>query len=167
MPNKYPALAAESEARDSSEQFYRSRRGLGARRPGWSIRVVPNKYPAVTDADGAAEGQSADRSAGVGIHEVIIESPKHVSTGGVSASQLWRLSKLIARACAPDVKTPAGAPCSIRTKATAPAPRSNISMSQLIALAAAPKAALKELRGARHITKQPDVAPTAKSSSAK
>ena len=46
-------------------------------RPGWSIRVVPNKYPAVTAA-GAGEDQTAGRSAGIGIHEVIVENPAHV-----------------------------------------------------------------------------------------
>ncbi len=61
-------------------------------RPGWSIRVVPNKYPAVTAADGAAEGQSADRSAGVGIHEVIIESAAHVAhLAALDAAQFQRI----------------------------------------------------------------------------
>ncbi|MGZ8451335.1 MAG: galactose-1-phosphate uridylyltransferase [Candidatus Binatia bacterium] len=46
--------------------------------PGWSIRVVPNKYPAVT-ADVIADVQTADRSAGAGIHEVIIETAAHVA----------------------------------------------------------------------------------------
>jgi UDPglucose--hexose-1-phosphate uridylyltransferase len=41
--------------------------------------VVPNKYPAVTADDGAADGQSADRSAGAGLHEVIIENAAHVA----------------------------------------------------------------------------------------
>ena len=48
-------------------------------RPGWSIRVVPNKYPAVTADDGAADGQTTVRSAGTGIHEVIIENAAHVA----------------------------------------------------------------------------------------
>ncbi len=40
--------------------------------------MVPNKYPAVTADAGAADGQSADRSAGAGIHEVIIENAAHI-----------------------------------------------------------------------------------------
>jgi UDPglucose--hexose-1-phosphate uridylyltransferase len=47
--------------------------------PGWRIRVVPNKFPALK-----VEGQLNKRGdgiydlmAGVGAHEVIIESPKH------------------------------------------------------------------------------------------
>ena len=54
--------------------------------PGWRIRVVPNKFPALQ-----VEGQLNkrgdgiyDKMAGVGAHEVIIESPKHV----VSMAQL-------------------------------------------------------------------------------
>ena len=48
-------------------------------RPGWSIRVVPNKYPAVTADNGEADGQNTDRLAGAGIHEVIIENAAHVA----------------------------------------------------------------------------------------
>ena len=54
--------------------------------PGWRIRVVPNKFPALK-----VEGQLNKRGdgiydlmAGVGAHEVIIESPKHF----VSMAQL-------------------------------------------------------------------------------
>ena len=47
--------------------------------PGWSIRVVPNKYPAVTADNGEADGQNTDRLAGAGIHEVIIENAAHVA----------------------------------------------------------------------------------------
>jgi UDPglucose--hexose-1-phosphate uridylyltransferase len=50
-----------------------------ANQPGWSVRVVPNKYPAVT-SDGAsaeAENEATYRSPGTGAHEVIIESPAH------------------------------------------------------------------------------------------
>ena len=48
-------------------------------RPGWSVRVVPNKYPAVDADDVEADGQTANRSAGAGIHEVIIENAAHVA----------------------------------------------------------------------------------------
>ncbi len=46
--------------------------------PGWSTRVVPNKYPAV-EADAAAEPHDLahETLAGKGFHEVIIESPFH------------------------------------------------------------------------------------------
>ena len=57
--------------RDSSTQ---------ANAPGWRVRVVPNKYPALEDngeerakTDGFYQSMN-----GAGVHEVIIESPDHV-----------------------------------------------------------------------------------------
>ena len=47
--------------------------------PGWSFRVVPNKYPALRiegDLEATGEGMF-DRMNGVGAHEVIIETPAH------------------------------------------------------------------------------------------
>lgn len=44
--------------------------------PGWQVRVVPNKYPALTpDADPPTAGRHTQP--GLGVHEVIIESPQH------------------------------------------------------------------------------------------
>jgi UDPglucose--hexose-1-phosphate uridylyltransferase len=47
--------------------------------PGWSLRVVPNKFPALRiegDLEPSGEGLY-DRMSGVGAHEVIIETPDH------------------------------------------------------------------------------------------
>jgi UDPglucose--hexose-1-phosphate uridylyltransferase len=47
--------------------------------PGWTYRVVPNKFPALRiegDLEPAGEGLF-DRMNGVGAHEVIVESPDH------------------------------------------------------------------------------------------
>ncbi len=47
--------------------------------PGWTVRVVPNRYPALMiegDLERAAEG-IYDRMNGIGAHEVIIETPDH------------------------------------------------------------------------------------------
>ena len=48
-------------------------------RPGWQVRVVPNKYPAlVIEGDLGKEGEGLyDRMNGIGAHEVIVESPNH------------------------------------------------------------------------------------------
>ena len=56
----------------------------GAADNGWSVRVVPNKYPAVEPspaANGAAGNHElfASRPA-LGQHEVIIESPRHIAS---------------------------------------------------------------------------------------
>jgi UDPglucose--hexose-1-phosphate uridylyltransferase len=48
--------------------------------PGWSVRVVPNKYPAVSRADGAEgkkNGGLFQSLEGIGVHEVVIEAPGH------------------------------------------------------------------------------------------
>ena len=50
--------------------------------PGWSFRVVPNKFPALRiegELEPAGEGLY-DRMNGVGAHEVVIESPQHDAT---------------------------------------------------------------------------------------
>jgi UDPglucose--hexose-1-phosphate uridylyltransferase len=47
--------------------------------PGWKIRVIPNRYPALKiegDLDRAAEG-IYDRMNGIGAHEVVVETPDH------------------------------------------------------------------------------------------
>jgi len=58
---------------------------------GWRVRVVPNKFPALEiEGDLNKRGEGIyDLMRGVGAHEVIIESPKHVlSTADLSAAQI-------------------------------------------------------------------------------
>ena len=54
----------------------------GPDQPGWSLRVVPNKFP-VLEIEGELGRQGDgmfDRMNGVGAHEVIIETPDHNAT---------------------------------------------------------------------------------------
>lgn len=56
--------------------------GSQANTPGWRVRVVPNKFPAL-EVEGALEKRGEgmyDLMRGVGAHEVIIESPGHVTS---------------------------------------------------------------------------------------
>jgi len=59
------------------------RRDGQANGPGWWVRVVPNRFPALT-AEGSQERSEAvrlfRRMDGVGQHEVVIESPDHRGT---------------------------------------------------------------------------------------
>ena len=50
-----------------------------ANSPGWKVRVVPNKYPAlVIEGDLDKEGEGLyDKMSGIGAHEVFIETPDH------------------------------------------------------------------------------------------
>jgi len=71
-----------SEAKTPPEVLAYGRNGTGANQPGWSVRVVPNKFPALGiegDLDRQGEGLF-DRMNGVGAHEVIVETPDHNRT---------------------------------------------------------------------------------------
>jgi len=51
------------------------------RTKGWQVRVVPNKYPAVTtSAPPPPPTLSLPAQSGFGVHEVVIESPEHVTS---------------------------------------------------------------------------------------
>jgi UDPglucose--hexose-1-phosphate uridylyltransferase len=58
------------------------RNGSGPNQPGWSLRVVPNKFPVLgIEGDLNREGEGLfDKMDGIGAHEVIIETPEHNQT---------------------------------------------------------------------------------------
>ena len=65
--------------------------GSQRNRPGWRVRVVPNKFPALEiEGDLQKRGDGIyDMMRGVGAHEVIIETPQHLmSTAELSEEQL-------------------------------------------------------------------------------
>jgi UDPglucose--hexose-1-phosphate uridylyltransferase len=69
---------------------YRSA-GSARNRQGWRVRVIPNKFPAL-EIEGELNKRGDgiyDMMRGVGAHEVIIESPRHlVSTADLSEEEL-------------------------------------------------------------------------------
>ena len=70
------------ESKTPTEILVYGRNGGSKNTPGWSIRVVPNKFPALgIEGDLDREGEGLfDKMNGVGAHEVIIETPDHAST---------------------------------------------------------------------------------------
>jgi UDPglucose--hexose-1-phosphate uridylyltransferase len=71
-----------NEGKTPPEVLAYGRNGAGANSPGWTVRVVPNKFPALGiegDLDRQGEGLF-DRMNGVGAHEVIVETPDHQQT---------------------------------------------------------------------------------------
>ena len=65
--------------------------GSAPNRPGWRVRVVPNKFPALEiEGDLNKRGEGIyDMMRGVGAHEVIIETPQHqLSTSELSEENL-------------------------------------------------------------------------------
>ena len=71
-----------NESKTPPEVLAYGRNGGSANSPGWSVRVVPNKFPALgIEGDLDREGQGLfDRMNGVGAHEVIVETPDHQAT---------------------------------------------------------------------------------------
>ena len=71
-----------NEARTPPEILVYGRNGGGPNTPGWSIRVVPNKFPALgIEGELDREGEGLfDKMNGIGAHEVVIESPNHLAT---------------------------------------------------------------------------------------
>ena len=68
-------------------------RDAGSRRngPGWWLRVVPNKYPALVSEGGAKRSGDGmyDRINGMGVHEVVVESTGHnMHIGDMQISQV-------------------------------------------------------------------------------
>jgi UDPglucose--hexose-1-phosphate uridylyltransferase len=55
------------------------RNGAGPNQPGWEVRVVPNKFPALR-IEGTLDRRGVgayDMMNGIGAHEVVIENPRH------------------------------------------------------------------------------------------
>ena len=70
------------EAMTPPEVMAYRQNGSAPNGPGWDVRVVPNKYPALQvegTFDRAGDGMY-DRMNGIGAHEVIIETPHHERT---------------------------------------------------------------------------------------
>lgn len=74
-----PLCPGNENTTPSEVLSYSSTDGHQANRPGWELRVVPNKYPAlIIEGNLNKEGDGIyDRMNGIGAHEVIVESPDH------------------------------------------------------------------------------------------
>jgi len=126
--------------------------GSQANGPDWSLRVVPNRFPALRvegDLDRQGEGMF-DKMAGIGAHEVIIESAAHdrdladLSVSDVEAV-LWTWSERM-RDLARDVRLRAAVV--FRNHGKAAGASLEHPHSQLIALPTVPQAVLAEMEGA-------------------
>ena len=71
-----------NEAKTPPEILSYRKDGSARNTPGWSLRVVPNKFPAL-GIEGTLNRQGEglyDKMNGIGAHEVIIETPEHQQT---------------------------------------------------------------------------------------
>jgi UDPglucose--hexose-1-phosphate uridylyltransferase len=121
--------------------------------PGWTTRVVPNKFPALQiegDLDKVGEGMY-DKMNGIGAHEVIIETPNHdatlplMSLKGVE-DMLWAYRDRIM-----DLKKDMRFKYILIFKNHGAAAGASLEHphSQLIALPVLPKAVIEEMNGSR------------------
>ncbi len=79
-PSGFCPFCEGNESKTPPEVFASRQDGTAPDSPGWSVRVVPNKFPALNR--GAAPPPGApkgvfQRMDGVGVHEVVIENPDH------------------------------------------------------------------------------------------
>ncbi len=128
--------------------------GSGANSPGWSVRVVPNKFPALGiegDLDRQGDGLF-DRMNGVGAHEVIIETPNHETTLAQMPERAIEDVLLAYRDRVSDLKRDRRFRYALIFKNHGDAAGASLehSHSQLIALPIIPKRVREELDGAKH-----------------
>ena len=70
-----------NEGETPPEVFAFRKKGTTENRPGWKVRVVPNKYPALQMEEKGIIVEEAGmfkKMDGLGVHEVIIETPHHL-----------------------------------------------------------------------------------------
>ena len=89
-PEPCPFCPGE-EASTPPETFAIREDGTPPNTEGWRVRVVPNKFPALS-SEGTSEESGEDlfkTMEGIGVHEVIIESPAHeYSLSNLSVEQV-------------------------------------------------------------------------------
>jgi UDPglucose--hexose-1-phosphate uridylyltransferase len=127
--------------------------GNGHNGPGWHVRVIPNRYPAL-EIEGQLDRQAEgiyDRMNGTGAHEVIIESPTHGDTYATMSERQIEDSLFAFRDRITDLRRDSRLKYVLIFKnhgetagATLEHPH-----SQLIALPIVPRQVVEELKGAR------------------
>ncbi len=166
-PRLYRLVAEESElARPPSCPFCPGNEGMTppeitalraagstANAPGWTLRVFPNKFPALRvegELQRSAEG-FYDKMSGIGAHEVIVETPDHDRS--LADLGLERIADLLRvfRARIADLRQDVRFRYVMVFKNRGPAAGATIphSHSQLIALPVVPIRVQEELEGAR------------------
>jgi UDPglucose--hexose-1-phosphate uridylyltransferase len=133
--------------------FRNGHNGNHANEPGWTVRVVPNKYPALM-VEGELKRQAEgiyDRMNGVGAHEVIIETPAHDETLATMSVDQIRSVLHAYRARMLDLKNDIRLKYLLIFKNHGEAAGATLehAHSQLIALPIVPRQVVEELKGSR------------------
>jgi UDPglucose--hexose-1-phosphate uridylyltransferase len=143
-----------NESKTPPEILAYGRNGSGPNTSGWTIRVVPNKFPALgIEGELNREGEGLyDRMNGVGAHEVIIETPDHKSTLASMPERAVEDVLLAYRDRILDLKNDKRFRYALIFKNHGDAAGASLEHphSQLIALPIVPKRVLEEVDGAKH-----------------
>jgi UDPglucose--hexose-1-phosphate uridylyltransferase len=88
-----PCPFCPGRERETPNEILAHRDGTPADAPGWRVRLVPNRFPAISLVDPApqASGEFFASRPGIGVHEVLIETPDHegdLGTMGVEQATL-------------------------------------------------------------------------------
>lgn len=129
------------------------RNGSLPNQPGWTVRVIPNKFPALR-VEGTLDRQGDgmyDKMVGIGAHEVIIESPDHNATFGELPEKQIENAFWAMRDRALDLKRDTRLKYILFFKNHGESAGATLEHphSQLIALPVVPKRVQEELDGAR------------------
>jgi UDPglucose--hexose-1-phosphate uridylyltransferase len=129
------------------------RPGGGPNQPDWSVRVVPNKFPALgIEGELNRQGEGMyDKMNGIGAHEVVIESPDHSLTMAEMSDQQIEEVLRAFRDRVDDLKKDTRFRYIVLFKNHGEAAGATLEHphSQLIALPVIPKRVKEELEGAR------------------
>jgi UDPglucose--hexose-1-phosphate uridylyltransferase len=142
------------EDKTPREVYYSGRSPAApANTPGWKVRVIPNRYPALMiegDLDRQAEG-IYDRMNGVGAHEVVIETPEHAKGLGDLGDQEVTEVLFAFKARVVDLRNDLRFRYILLFKNHGSAAGATLehSHSQLIALPVTPRQVAEEIEGAR------------------
>jgi len=143
-----------NEDKTPREVYYSGRSPAApANTPGWKVRVIPNRYPALMiegDLDRQAEG-IYDRMNGVGAHEVVIETPEHTKGLGDLGDQEVTEVLFAFKARVVDLRNDLRFRYILLFKNHGSAAGATLdhSHSQLIALPVTPRQVAEEIEGAR------------------
>jgi UDPglucose--hexose-1-phosphate uridylyltransferase len=124
----------------------------GPNTPGWQVRVVPNKFPAL-QIEGEIDRRGLgiyDISGGIGAHEVLIESPYHnKDLSDLANGEIENVLSMVCRRSL-DLRKDKRFKYIMIFKNCGPAAGASLEHShiQLIALPMVPKSAIEEIKGA-------------------
>lgn len=150
----YPCAFCPGQERLTPPEVFSFRKeNTGPDQPGWTVRVIPNKFPAVQASDFFYHADSGlfEKMAGVGVHEVIIETPEHYSDlADLPVQHIEKILHTFCQRMEAAEKDPKLKYCLIFKNQGKEAGASiQHPHSQLIAIPVVPKRVEEELEGAR------------------